>query len=67
MLVLPVLSISFNKRLRTEHPFGLVRRPLMVAYLHLGQILRNQSCRSDIDPIVLPIGLEVSSIVALYK
>ncbi len=32
-------------RLRTENPFGCVRRPLMVAYLHMGQISRNQSCR----------------------
>ena len=68
MLVLPVLSISFNNDNGSKTANGKSFRMSsangsLSAY---GADIK-KSILSDIDPIALPIELEVSSIVALYE
>jgi hypothetical protein len=70
MLVLPVLSISFNDDNGSKTVNGTSFRMSSATFngsLSAYGVDIKKSMLSDIDPTVLLIGLEVSSIVALYE
>ena len=70
MLVLPVLSISFNNdngsKTANGKSFWMSSATINGSLSAYGADIK-KSILSDIDPIALPIELEVSSIVALYE
>jgi hypothetical protein len=70
MLVLPVLSISFNNdngsKTANGKSFRMSSATINGSLSAYGGADIKKSILPDIDPIVLSIGLEVSSIVALY-
>ena len=70
MLVLPVLSISFSNddgsKTANGTSFRMSSATINGSLSAYGADIK-KSILSDIDPIALPIGLEVSSIVALYE
>ena len=70
MLVLPVLSISFNNdngsKTANGKSFRMSSATINGSLSAYGADIK-KSILPDIDPIVLSIGLEVSSIVALYE
>jgi hypothetical protein len=70
MLVLPVLSISFNNdngsKTANGTSFWKSSATFNGSLSAYGADIK-KSILSDIDPIVLSIGLEVSPIVSLYE
>ena len=70
MLVLPVLSISFDNdngsKAANGKSFRMSSATINGSLSAYGADIK-KSMLSDIDPIVLSIVLEVSSIVALYE